>query len=132
MLAQLWMDILAGRAWPPFSPTIAPPLGLYHLGLLTNQPTNKPNQTKPNQPTNLRSADAPSGLWTQILSALVFSSLPSLGCYVGAICCSRMQGFKAGMHATALRISCAFAVLAAMCGPLNSATRRLQPVEMPL
>ncbi|CAL1166316.1 unnamed protein product [Cladocopium goreaui] len=67
------------------------------------------------------SADAPSGLWTQILSALVFSSLPSLGCYVGAICCSRMQGFKAGMHATALRISCAFAVLAAMCGPLNSA-----------
>ena len=113
---------------------------LADLGLLGNWTSQNPNLGSTTQAPKipnkrvyepskhlkkLRSADAPNGLWTQILCALVFSSLPSLGCYVGAICCSRLQGFKAGMHAMALRISCAFSVLAAMCGPLNSATWRL-------
>ncbi|CAE7860564.1 unnamed protein product, partial [Symbiodinium microadriaticum] len=64
---------------------------------------------------------APSPLVSLMLAALILSCCPAAGTYVGAIACYRMDGFKAGMHAVALRVACAFAALAALCAPLNSA-----------
>ncbi|CAE7827657.1 unnamed protein product, partial [Symbiodinium sp. KB8] len=65
---------------------------------------------------------APSPLVSLMLAALILSCCPAAGTYVGAIACYRMDGFKAGMHAVALRVACAFAALAALCAPLNSAS----------
>ncbi|CAE7527675.1 unnamed protein product, partial [Symbiodinium sp. CCMP2456] len=65
---------------------------------------------------------APSPLVSLMLAALILSCCPAAGTYVGAIACYRVDGFKAGMHAVALRVACAFAALAALCAPLNSAS----------
>ncbi|CAE7197538.1 unnamed protein product [Symbiodinium sp. CCMP2592] len=65
---------------------------------------------------------APSPLVSLMLSALILSCCPAAGTYIGAIACYRVDGFKAGMHAVALRVACAFAALAALCAPLNSAS----------
>lgn len=45
---------------------------------------------------------------------------PMLGTYSGALLCDRIEGFKAGRHASALRVACGFVALAALAGPLSS------------
>mmetsp|Transcript_53953 Transcript_53953/g.101179 ORF Transcript_53953/g.101179 Transcript_53953/m.101179 type:complete len:496 (+) Transcript_53953:33-1520(+) len=65
---------------------------------------------------------APSPLVSLSLAALALSCCPVAGIYIGALACNRADGFKAGMHAVALRVACAFATLAALCAPLNSAS----------
>jgi len=67
------------------------------------------------------SPGAPSLQVTLLVTALLLVLAPVLGTYVGAVLCSRMDGFKAGHHAAALRVACAFVALAALSGPISGA-----------
>jgi len=69
-----------------------------------------------------KSPGAPSELAVMLLVALTFAVCPMVGTYVGAILCDRVQGFKAGHHAAALRIACSFIAIAALAGPLSGST----------
>lgn len=61
---------------------------------------------------------APSPLGSLSCVALTLITAPTAGTYTGALVCDRLEGFKAGHHATALRVSCGFLGLAAISGPL--------------
>jgi len=58
------------------------------------------------------SPGAPSQRVVLLAMALLLALAPALGTYVGALLCNRMDGFKAGQHAAALRVACAFVVVA--------------------
>ena len=64
---------------------------------------------------------------TVSLCAMLFTTVPMIGSYVGLILCDRMDGLKAGMHSAALRLASAFALLGASCGPLNAAAEGFFP-----
>lgn len=63
-------------------------------------------------------ASAPSPLASVSCVALTLITAPTAGTYTGALVCDRLDGFKAGHHTTALRVSCGFLGLAAVSGPL--------------
>jgi len=65
------------------------------------------------------SPGAPSKTATQMLVAMTLAIAPTIGTYVGALLCDRMEGFKAGHHAAALRVACGFIAVAALAGPLS-------------
>jgi len=68
------------------------------------------------------SGGAPSPLVTLFVVALLLVLVPALGTYAGALLCNRLDGFKAGHHAAALRVACAFVALAALTGPIKGST----------
>lgn len=70
---------------------------------------------------------APSPAVAVVLLAVALCVLPTLGTLVGALVCERQEGFKAGMHAVALRLACGFVALGALCGPLSSALEGFYP-----
>jgi MFS family permease len=45
---------------------------------------------------------------------IMLATAPMLGTYIGALICDRLEGFKAGHHASALRVACVFVVVAAV------------------
>lgn len=65
---------------------------------------------------------APSPLVTLSVVALLLALAPALGTYAGAVLCNRMDGFKAGHHAAALRVACGFMALSALTGPISGGT----------
>lgn len=68
------------------------------------------------------SAGAPSPLATLFVAALLLVLVPTAGTYAGALICNRMDGFKAGHHAVALRVACVFITLASLTGPISGST----------
>jgi MFS family permease len=64
---------------------------------------------------------APPPLWSILIAMTTLVAMPMVGTYIGALLCDRLEGFKAGHHASALRVACAFLVLAAIPGPVSSA-----------
>jgi hypothetical protein len=67
------------------------------------------------------SASAPPPLVSLLCSAFILSTAPAAGTYAGALLCDRLEGFKAGHHAVALRVGCGFVSLAALTAPCSSA-----------
>lgn len=63
---------------------------------------------------------APPPLVALLIVAMVLLTAPMLGTYTGALICDRLEGFKAGHHAGALRVACGFLLIAAMPAPLSS------------
>jgi len=61
---------------------------------------------------------APPPLGALLIVTVVLLATPMLGTYSGALICDRLDGFKSGHHAGALRMACAFLVVASIPGPL--------------
>lgn len=53
--------------------------------------------------------------------------MPMFGTYIGALLCDRLEGFKAGHHSSALRVACAFLVVAAIPAPVNGGVSGFGP-----
>jgi len=66
------------------------------------------------------SAGAPPPLWSILVAAVALAVAPSIGTYVGAVLCDRVDGFKSGQHAVAMRMACGFVGVAAIAGPFAS------------
>lgn len=62
---------------------------------------------------------APPPALALFLAAAALASAPLAGTCAGALLCDRLDGFKAGRHAAALRAACGFVAAAALCGPLS-------------
>eukprot|EP00933_Yihiella_yeosuensis_P015369 TRINITY_DN13425_c1_g1_i1.p1 TRINITY_DN13425_c1_g1~~TRINITY_DN13425_c1_g1_i1.p1 ORF type:complete len:511 (+),score=55.23 TRINITY_DN13425_c1_g1_i1:195-1535(+) len=59
---------------------------------------------------------APSPMVSLLTAAFLLSLMPAAGTCAGALFCERLDGFKAGHHAVALRVACSFIGLAALAG----------------
>mmetsp|Transcript_53336 Transcript_53336/g.150349 ORF Transcript_53336/g.150349 Transcript_53336/m.150349 type:complete len:520 (+) Transcript_53336:232-1791(+) len=66
------------------------------------------------------SSGAPAPMAVLLISATTLACAPTLGTYAGALACDRLDGFKAGHHAAALRVACVFLALAALAGPISN------------
>eukprot|EP00929_Paragymnodinium_shiwhaense_P097641 TRINITY_DN59276_c0_g1_i1.p1 TRINITY_DN59276_c0_g1~~TRINITY_DN59276_c0_g1_i1.p1 ORF type:complete len:527 (+),score=68.21 TRINITY_DN59276_c0_g1_i1:81-1583(+) len=62
---------------------------------------------------------APPPMVTVLLAAVTVTCMPMVGIYTGALLCDRVDGFKAGQHAAALRAALLFIVVAAATAPLS-------------
>jgi len=63
---------------------------------------------------------APPPLAAVLVSGCTLAAMPLLGTCAGAVLCERWEGFKAGHHAAALRVACAFVGLAALAAPASA------------
>jgi len=70
---------------------------------------------------------APGPLATLLVVAVTLSTAPAVGTYAGALLCDRLDGFRAGRHAVALRVASGFIVLAAIPGPLSAGVHSFGP-----
>lgn len=65
------------------------------------------------------SPGAPDPMAALLFVAVSLVAAPSLGTLAGAVLCDKLDGFKAGHHAAALRVACGFVTIAACAGPLS-------------